>query len=126
MIFEYPVLGVREVHDGDTYRLDLDVGFEHAAYPWLRLKDYSCPELKQPKGVDAKVFAEYELKDALRTRGIWVRTFKRVGYEDMSKSFARYLAEIYLGPILSPPDKTDLLGELLVAAGLADRGAHEG
>jgi hypothetical protein len=37
-MYEYPVLGVREIHDGDTFRLDLDMGFEHSAWPWLRLK----------------------------------------------------------------------------------------
>ena len=124
MIYEYPVLGIREVHDGDTYRLDLDVGFEHSAWPWLRLKDFSAPELKQKGGTDSKVYAQSELTEALLTTGIWVRTFKRKGYEDMSKSFARYLAEVYLGDFEARSG--DLLGERLVAAGLAQRGAFEG
>ena len=119
-MYEYPVLGIREVHDGDTFRLDLDVGFEHTSWPWLRLKGYSCPELSAPKGFDAKAFVAAELLDGLRSSGVWVRTFKRPGYEDMSKTFARYLADVYFGPI---GDTTDPLGGRLVAAGLASKGS---
>lgn len=111
---EYPVLGVQEVHDGDTFRLMVDVGFEHAAFPWLRLKGYSCPEVSTAKGREALAAT----RDLLPRVGRVV-THKRAGYEDMEKSFARYLAEVYL-------DDGSPLGEQLVKLGLADRGAHVG
>lgn len=118
--FEYPILGVREVHDGDTYRLDIDVGFEHSAWPWLRLNGYYCPELDEKNGTEAKVYATSEMQEALiYGPGIWVRTFKRVGYEDMRKTFARYVADVYLGRFLDRSG--DHLGDRLVAAGLASK-----
>jgi endonuclease YncB( thermonuclease family) len=118
---EYPVLGLQEVHDGDTWRLMLDVGFEHAAFPWLRMKGWSCPELNEQGGQEARGAAEALLFDAAGAGMLWVRTFKRPGYEDMRKSFARYLAEVYVGSF----ERRDgpALGELLAAAGHATRTA---
>jgi endonuclease YncB( thermonuclease family) len=116
---EYPVLGVHEVHDGDTFRLLVDVGFEHAAFPWLRLKGWSCPELSEEGGVAARNAAEALLADAASSGCLWVRTFKRPGYEDMRKSFARYLAEVWVGKF-EQREGTEV-GELLAAAGHATR-----
>jgi endonuclease YncB( thermonuclease family) len=122
--FDFPVLGVREVHDGDTWRLDLDVGFEHTAFPWLRLKDYSCPELSDPGGKEAREYSRTLLVGAVEAEAIWVRTFKRKGYEDQKKSFARYLAEVYIGSFSSrESDPPNPLGEIMVNAGYARRGA---
>jgi endonuclease YncB( thermonuclease family) len=118
---DFPVLGVREIHDGDTWRLDLDVGFEHTSFPWLRLKDYSCPELSDPGGKEATQFSAQLFADSITQSGLWVRTFKRKGYEDQKKSFARYLAEVYIGDF--PTRQRDSFGEHLVAAGHARRGA---
>lgn len=112
---EYPVLDVHELHDGDTWRLIIDTGFEHAAFPWLRLKGWSAPELDEPGGPEALVAAESVLHDAL-PGGLWVRTYKRTGYEDMKKSFARYLAEVYLGKFETRDLSVDL-GSLLEASG---------
>lgn len=120
LLFDCPVLGVREIRDGDTFRLDLDVGFEHSAWPWLRLRGYSCPELSEPGGLAARDFARATLTGA--GARVWVRTFKRPGYEDMRKSFARYLADVWLGDYTTRhADPGVRLGELLVGAGLAAR-----
>lgn len=116
---EYPVLSLQEVHDGDTWRLMLDVGFEHAAFPWLRMKDWSCPELNEQGGDAARSAAEVLLSDAADSGLLWVRTFKRPGYEDMRKSFARYLAEVYVGSFERREGQA--VGELLAAAGHATR-----
>lgn len=116
---EYPVLGVHEVHDGDTFRLLIDVGFEHAAFPWLRMKGWSCPELNEEGGQAAKNAADLLLNDAAASGFLWVRTFKRPGYEDMKKSFARYLAEVWVGKF-EDREGTEV-GELLAAAGHATR-----
>lgn len=114
---EYPVLGVHELHDGDTYRLMIDVGFEEASFPWLRLKGWNAPELSQPGGTDALNAAENLLRDAAGGPGLWVRTFKRPGYEDMKKSFARYIADIYVGDF-AVRDQSDQPGiGLLLSAG---------
>lgn len=87
----YPVLGVKEVHDGDTVRLLIDVGFEACHFPWLRVRDLYCPELGKPGGQEAKEAAVELLEGADQ---LWVTTFKRPGWTDMEKSFARYIAEI--------------------------------
>lgn len=108
----YPVLSVVEIHDGDTYRLLLDTGFEQAAWPWLRLRGASCPELSDVNGWAARDVAAELLADAAT-----VTTYKRPGYEDMEKSFARYLADVRLR------DGRDL-ADLLVTANMAVRKAQ--
>jgi endonuclease YncB( thermonuclease family) len=113
MPHRYLVLDVIEVHDGDTFRLLLDLGFEQAAFPWLRLKDYSCPELGDDRGLMAR-----QATIALMPFVTHVVTFKRAGLEDTAKSFARYLAEAWLG------DR--LLGDRLVDLGHAVKGARVG
>jgi endonuclease YncB( thermonuclease family) len=114
----YPVLGILEVHDGDTFRMNLDVGFEADHFPWLRLKDYSCPELSDPGGLDARNTTFELLREHLPT--LWVETFKaHAGWADMSKSFARYLAAVHLSDTLD-------LGTELVRLGHAKPGARVG
>lgn len=108
----YPVLSVVEVHDGDTYRLLLDTGFEQAAWPWLRLRGASCPELSDLNGIAARDAAAELLADAAA-----VTTYKRPGWEDMEKSFARYLADVHL-------HDGRQLADLLVEANLAVRKAQ--
>lgn len=107
-------LSVIEVHDGDTFRLMLDVGFEQAAFPWLRLRGFSCPELGTVKG---EVARDETVK--LLANVDYVVTKKRAGFEDMEKSFARYLADVYLKDGRS-------LGEVLVSKNLAVRGGRVG
>jgi endonuclease YncB( thermonuclease family) len=122
----FDVLRVLEVHDGDTFRLLLDTGFEAAAMPWLRLKDFSCPELSAPHGEDARLATAALLRDHLAT--CWVATFKmpptlaaklQERYGDSRKSFARYIAEVRL-------DDQRLLGDELLRLGFARRGAFVG
>lgn len=133
----YDVLRVLEVHDGDTMRLLLDTGFEKAAFDWLRLKDYSCPELwakdpvtgkrvENPEGTRARMLTMALLHNHLAT--LWVVTHKIApsvvakmaeAYGETSKTLTRYVAEIWLADDLS-------LGEELVAQGVARRGAFVG
>lgn len=122
----FDVLRVLEVHDGDTIRLLLDTGFEHAAMPWLRLKGFSCPELSQPDGGNARDATTMLLREHLNT--VWVVTFKippdalaklEERYGDSKRSFARYVADIWLAA-------GRRLGDELVALGLARPGAFIG
>lgn len=120
---EWDVLDILEVHDGDTYRLLLDTGFEHSAFPWLRLKDYSCPELDKPGGHEAQDAAATLLMD--HRAMLWVVTYRipltlvakmAKKYGDSKRSFARYVADVYL-------DDNQLLGGELVQQGHARPGA---
>lgn len=122
----YDVLRVLEVHDGDTFRLLLDTGFEHAAFPWLRLRNYSCPELRQPGGDEARVATLALIREHMAS--LWVATYRippslvektQERYGDTPRSFARYVADVWL-------DDQLLLGEELVRLGFARRGAYVG
>jgi endonuclease YncB( thermonuclease family) len=133
----FDVLRVLEVHDGDSFRLLLDTGFEKCAFDWLRLKDYSCPELRvkdpetgmmrdNPAGVQARMATMALLHNFLPS--LWVVTHKvppneaakmAERYGETSKALTRYVAEVWL---------TDerRLGDELVAQGNAKPGARVG
>jgi len=119
----YPVLDVLEVHDGDTYRLLLDRGGEDAWFPWLRLKDFSCPELSEPGGAEARDAADLLLDAAVPT--MWVVTYRAARpftvrrFQSERSSLGRYLADVWLAD-----DRR--LGDELVARGLARPGARVG
>ena len=122
----FDVLDVWEVHDGDTFALLLDGGFRGYPAPWLRLKDYSCPELNTAKGRAAQVLTSSMLQNNLGTAWVVVtkipptlqaRLAKRYG--DSPRSFARYIADVWL--------KDDVrLGDVLHAEGYAQPGAFRG
>lgn len=122
----YDVLWILEVHDGDTYRLLLDTGFEGAAFPWLRLKDFSCPELAAAGGPEARDAAEAMLREHVET--LWVVTHKvppslaaklHGSFGNTRKALTRYVADVWLSD-------GHRLGDALVAAGHARAGAFVG
>lgn len=133
----YDVLRVLEVHDGDTFRLLLDTGFEKAAFDWLRLKDFSCPEMRvkdpvsdhmvdNPAGVRARMGTLALLHNHLAT--LWVVTHKLApdeaaklaeNFGETGKALTRYVADVWLADGMR-------LGDELVAQGLAAPGARVG
>lgn len=104
----YPGI-VREWHDGDTCRLDLDLGFHRfylAVNPFTGRKEPSCriwginaPELSTGAGKEAKAFAE-----SLLPLGTSVSLTSH-GFDD----FGRYLGQITL------PDGRDFSTAMLEA-----------
>lgn len=90
------------VIDGDTYVLDLDLGFDIHAHVPVRLLGWDAPEHNTPDGVRATKLAETRLKDATR---IMVAT------EKDEQTFARWLAHVSV-------DGVDL-GDILSMYGLA-------
>lgn len=50
----WPHARVVEVHDADTIKLDVDVGWDMHAYKWIRLLDVHAPELREPTGLKAR------------------------------------------------------------------------
>lgn len=122
----YDVLDVLEVHDGDTYRFLLDTGFDSCNKPWLRLHGWSAPELSGPGGTNAQRTAESLLM--LNKPTLWVETFRippttvdklQKKYGTDKRSFARYVADVYLEGI-------KLLGAALEAEGVVRPGAFVG
>ena len=95
--------------DGDTYDLNLDLGFEITAVITVRLHGYNCPELPTPEGVKAAEAA----RALLANRQFLVKTYKGPRTGTDRKSFARWVADVYLD--------AQHLGALLDAQGLAKR-----
>lgn len=95
------------VIDGDTYVLDVDLGFHVHAYIEIRLHGWSCSELGTPEGEDAKVAAA-----SLLTGDVVVESYRD------RRSFARWVADVYV--------EGEHLGALLEALGLARPGARVG
>jgi endonuclease YncB( thermonuclease family) len=80
----YPFARVINVHDGDTIRLDVDLGFSTHAYVWIRLQDVGAPELKEAGGPEAKRVVEE-----------WLATHAPSGYVTvMTQQVAGALKEI--------------------------------
>lgn len=107
-----------EVHDGDTFRVCLDVGFETAAFPWLRLDGYNAPELREPDGPAAR---DALLGILTKARGITVTTRK-----NQPRSFARYIADTAVShdkaaPVTVAVDGFDLVGLMLLNTGYGKR-----
>jgi micrococcal nuclease len=92
------------VVDGDTYELQVDLGFRCYARLMIRLRDYACPELRELGGQAAATYATELLTGAQ----LLVQSYKD------QQSFARWVADVWLPDGLS-------VGQLLVAAGHATR-----
>ena len=75
---------LEEVIDGDTLRLELDVGFDITLRVLVRLVGLNAPEIETKKGRDSKSFVEKRLKSA----NIVVETRRR-------EKFGRYLVVLY-------------------------------
>lgn len=50
----WPVARIMDVHDGDTIKCLISLGFEVWAQPWIRLVDVRAPELSEPDGPQAR------------------------------------------------------------------------
>lgn len=82
-LFTYAARLIRVI-DGDTVRLDLDLGF----YEWrhdqsYRLLRINAPEMGTPAGVEAKVALE-----------LFITGKKLVAHTEKSDHFGRFLADI--------------------------------
>lgn len=114
----YPVARVLEVHDGDTVKLDVDLGFSVHTHAWVRLKGVRAPELSEAGGPEARSVVWLWLDGHAPDGYVAVNTFwmpAQATEINEERSFIRYL-----GVIISP-DGTDLNG-YLQAKGYTDQG----
>lgn len=104
-----------EVHDGDTYLLDVDLGLHVHAHEWIRLRGVNTPELNTDAGYQARLFVAAALMpgDVAPGPAVVIQTQKTRGGLDV-QTFARYVADVQL------PDGRDL-ATVLVDAGHATR-----
>lgn len=86
---------VAEVHDGDTVRVALDLGFSIFHVVSLRIKDLYCPELTGPERERGEAARDYARSLLPVNTSVTVRTFKTSGGQDV-KTFDRYVAEVTL------------------------------
>lgn len=99
-IFEYDAL-LHRVIDGDTYVLDVDLGFRVWSRVTVRLRGLDTPELPTALGVQAMQAAALELSKG----NITIQSYKD------QQSFARWIADVWVGGVL--------LGETLRTQGYA-------
>ncbi len=79
---------VLKVIDGDTFDVDIDLGFRIITYQRLRLVDVDTPEIRgeeRPEGLKVK---EY-VKELIDKKEVLIQIFK-VG------KYGRYVAEVFL------------------------------
>lgn len=96
------------VVDGDTYEMQIDLGFKVHVVVSVRLHGWSCPELSQPGGIEAR----HAARELLAQSPILVQTYKD------QQTFARWVADVFVGG--------RHVGELLAALGHAVLGAKVG
>ncbi len=85
---------VDQIHDGDTVRLIIDVGFDATSRKWLRLRRVFAPELKQTGGPTTKQFTSKWLTSLPpATWPLSIDTYRTSGDNDLV-TLERYVAEV--------------------------------
>jgi len=114
----YPVARVVDVHDGDTLKLDVDLGFATHAYVWIRLKGVRAPELSDPTGPQAKGDLQAWLETNAPDGLVMVSTFQIAG---STKEIHEQMTFIrYIGVVTAPAGQE--LNAWLIGRGYTDQG----
>ena len=104
---------ITEVHDGDTVKLDIDLGLHDHAHWWIRVKDLWCAELGTPDGDTAATFVK-DLVFGVHQPLVVVET-EKVKSKDPdavdAMSFQRFVGDIWF------KDTGTRLADEVVAAG---------
>lgn len=103
---------VLDVHDGDTFKLRVDLGFRCAVTIQCRLHGVNCPELNTPEGKAARAFVA-SLLGASGGAGSVYDPVVIESYKDQ-RSFERWVCDVWL-----LDDRS--LADVLVEAGHAHR-----
>lgn len=96
---------VLDIHDGDTVRLLVDLGFSVHLKIDLRLAGYNAPELNTPAGVRARELLVAKLD---KCPFVLVQVMKTGSGQD-ARSFARYVGVIHNPDALDPLSINDLM-----------------
>jgi len=111
-MYEYKVLDIVSIYDGDTMKVILDLGFSITSKQTLRLYGINAPEMRGDDKVNGAVSRDWlrnKIYNHIDNGGtVIVRTFK-----DKSGKYGRLLARVYL-------DNEELsLNEQMIVEGLA-------
>ncbi len=79
---------IEKIIDGDTLKVNFDIGFKTHLSHTLRLRGIDCPEMSTKEGAAAKIFVQSYIKEA---QTILVRSF----HDD---KYGRYLADVFILP----------------------------
>lgn len=102
---------VLKVHDGDTIRVEADLGFDVRHILNVRFYGINTPELRGEE-LEAGLVA----RDWLRTQLPEGSSVVLKTYKDRREKFGRYLAEVYCDAL-----GDESLNDALVRLGLAER-----
>lgn len=111
----YHVLDVPKITDGDTYWMDVDLGFRGRAVHPIRLMGYDCPESRGPSNLEKEMayqatsVATLFIQTALHRDALCVRTKKN------PDSFGRWIGEVW------NESTGEILGVVLEYRGLATK-----
>lgn len=89
-MYEYRAKVVHVV-DGDTLRLEVDLGLETTRLITVRLSGINCPEKNTPEGVVAMGFTAQWVREQASPEGyLLIHTVK-----DKREKYGRYLADVW-------------------------------
>lgn len=91
-MYEYKAI-ILNVVDGDTFDLDIDLGFDVHVYERVRLLDIDCPEKNARKGEEEKragLYVTAWAKKELLGREVRIKSWKG------TDSFGRYLVDLFV------------------------------
>lgn len=113
----WPVARVLEVHDADTAKLDIDLGFSTHQQVWIRLLDVHAPELSEPTGPAARDDTLKWLSDHAPDHRVAVTTYRSAQPVEIRfrNSFTRYIGTI-------TTLDGDSLNQYLIELGYTDMG----
>jgi micrococcal nuclease len=97
-MYEYKLLKIHRVYDGDTIIVDLDVGFGIYTKQKLILANINAPELRGESLEKARIsrdFLRISLESALSDKKLILIKTKK----DRKGKYGRYLAEIFINGI---------------------------
>lgn len=103
------------VIDGDTYELDIDLGFKVSTILPIRLRGVDTPEMDTKAGKKAKEFVEEILlpKQPAYPADLIIETYKD------RQTFARYVADVWLVDGADGYTKGCRLADVLIGEGQA-------
>jgi micrococcal nuclease len=110
MLYEY-VGRVTNVYDGDTFTIDIDLGFGIVLTGQkIRLRGVNTPEVRgeeRDRGLIARDF----VRDQILGKKVVIHTYK-----DKKGKYGRWIADILIG---SEHEGAESLSEILVSKGMA-------